>query len=297
MLSASAIGWGFAPVGVRVAFEANVGLFTVSILRLVAATIAVAAFVGFQRRRISATAWLHGSLIGIPRVGLAPLLFMASLYYLSAGVEALFVAMMPAATAIFAWLMLREPLNWVQGVGLALGFVGVALIILSGDSGLRGGEGNIVIGGLFCLGGVLATSSSGVLGRKYAPLHVTADLAMPMFVSGTAALAVVSFVVTPVDVSELDLPMWVLLTALGLGCTLLPFIGTLYASRFVSATKVSVVGYVVPLIAIVAGIILLDEVLSTGIVVGGLLTLSGALLVLVGRRPAHPLTALRPLSL
>ena len=292
-LIASAAGWSLAGIGVRVAFEAGVGTFTVIDVRIITATLAVAVFVVQQRRQMSATAWLHGSLIGIPRIGLAPVLFIASLHHISAGVESLFITLIPVVTGVLAWFALREPLKRVQVGGLLLGLIGAALIIVAGESGLAGGEGNIVNGGLLCLGGVLAGSTSGVLSRKYAPLHETADLAMPMFVTGAVLVAAISFVVAPPDPGELDLSLWLLLLGLGLGSTLLPFVGTLYASRFASAAQVSVVGYVAPLMAIVGGIILLDEVVSPGIVIGGLLALTGALMVSIGRAPVRLTAALR----
>jgi drug/metabolite transporter (DMT)-like permease len=40
-------------------------------------------------------------------------------------------------------------------------------------------------------------------------------------------------------------------------------------------TKASLVGYIVPLVALVAGIVLIDEQLQIGILVGGVLILVG----------------------
>ena len=292
-ITASAIGWGFAAVGVRIAFEAEVSTFTVIDVRIVVSAAAVVLYMVARGRRSSRLAWIHGTYIGVLRIGLAPVLFIASLQHISAGVEALFITLIPVSTGLMAWLFISEPLKPIQVGGLVTGLLGAGLIVLSGDSGLGGGEGDIVAGGLFCLAGVFAGSSSGVLSRKYAPLHETADLAMPMFVTGAALALVASFVFAPADLGELDLPLWVLLVALGLGSTLLPFVGTLYASRYTTAARVSVVGYVAPMISVVAGVLILDEVLTAGIVVGGALALAGALMVSVGRRPVQLTTALR----
>lgn len=293
-LVASAIGWGFAAVGVRVAFEADVSTFTIIDVRLVTAMLAVTAFVVAQGRGLSAEVWKHGAYIGIPRIGLAPMLLIGSLQYISAGVEGLFITLIPVVTSLLAWVLLREHLVRIQVVGLTLGMLGAGLIILGGESGLAAGEGNIVVGGVLALCGVFFGSLSGVLSRKYAPLHTTADLAMPMFVTGAGLAVLVSLVVGSPNLGELDAPLWALLIALGLGSTLLPFVGTLYASRYASAARVAVVGYVAPMISIVAGIVLLDEVLTVGIVVGGVLALTGALLVSMGRAPGWLRAVVRP---
>ncbi len=222
------------------------------------------------------------------------MLFIGSLQHISAGVEGLFITLIPVVTSVLAWTLLKEQLTSTQLLGLALGLLGAGLIIVSGESGLGAGEGDILAGGALALGGVFFGSLSGVLSRKYAPLHDTADLAMPMFVTGAAFAVLVSFLFGSPDLGELDIPLWLLLIALGLGSTLVPFVGTLYASRFTSAARVAVVGYVAPMISVAAGIVLLGEVLTVGIVVGGVLAFSGALLVSVGRRPAWLRAVFRP---
>ena len=46
----------------------------------------------------------------------------------------------------------------------------------------------------------------------------------------------------------------------------------------VPVTRASLIGYVVPLIALIAGIVLLDEKLQVGIAIGGVLILGGVIL-------------------
>ncbi len=283
-IGASAIGWGFASVGVRVAFEEGVTTFTVVDIRLVTATVAVVVFVLAQQRKLTGEIWRHGAYIGIPRIALTPVFFISSLQHISAGVEGLFITLIPVFTGIMGWLLIREHLTRVQVAGLVLGLVGGALIILSGESGLGGGEGNVVVGGVLALAGAASASLSAVISRKYAPLHDTADLAMPMFVTGTALAVVWSFAAAGgPSMTELTIPLWLLLVALGLGSTLLPFVGTLYAARYTSAARVAVTGYLAPVISVVGGVVLLDEVLTAGIVAGGVLALAGAVFVSVGR--------------
>jgi drug/metabolite transporter (DMT)-like permease len=46
----------------------------------------------------------------------------------------------------------------------------------------------------------------------------------------------------------------------------------------VSSTQASLVGYIVPLVALVAGVVILDERLQVGIAAGGVLILIGVVL-------------------
>ena len=93
--------------------------------------------------------------------------------------------------------------------------------------------------------------------------------------SGDAATLVVGFD----DVGAFDANLWVLLIVLGLGSTLLPFGATLYASKHASATVVSVTAYLAPLVAVVGGVLLLDEQLTAVIIAGSALALVGVALV------------------
>lgn len=281
VLGAASLGWGLAGVGVRAVYGEGATTFTVVVVRTTIATLAVVLFALAIRSRPSRQAWLHGSLIGIPRIGLAPTLFIASLNYISAGVEALVITLVPVTTAAMGHLFLREKLAPAQVAGLALGITGTTLLIASGDSGLGDDSGNTLIGGGLALGGVLFGSLSGILSRRFAPLHDTTALSMPMFVSGALVAAIAGWLAADIKPSSLTTRSWQLLVLLALASTLLPFVATLWASRHATAAKVALTAYVAPLIGVVGGAVLLDEVITPVIAVGGLLTLTGV--VMVGR--------------
>ena len=231
----ASVGWGFAAVGVRYAFAEGVSTFTVIDVRLGVGMVAMVLYGLYRGARPSRLAWRRGSLLGVFRTGLGPVLFIASLQHISAGMEALFITTIPLSTGLMAWVWLGERLTRIQSVGLMLGGVGVIVLIASGDSGLGAGDGNILIGGSLALAGSLAAAVAGTLNRKYAQLYSTTDLAVPMFVSGTLFAVMMSLIVGDVSPGQLTVQLWALLIVLGLASTLLPFVATLYAARFASA--------------------------------------------------------------
>ena len=275
---AASLGWGLAGVGTRAAYEAGATTLTVLAIRTAIATAALVAFVFATRVRPSALAWRHGAAIGVLRIGVAPLLFMASLNYISAGIEGVVITLVPATTAIMAAILIDERVSRRQVLGLLIGLAGTALIAASGESGL-GDEGDVVTGFLLAGAGVIVGSFTGVLQRKYAPRHDTADLALPMFLAGLAVSTTVGLVIGFDDVGSYDTNLWVLLIVLAFGSTLLPFGATLYASKLASATVVSVTAYLAPLVAVVGGVLLLDEQLTPVILGGSALALVGVALV------------------
>lgn len=279
VLGAASLGWGLAGVGVRAVYQEGATTFSVIVIRTSVATLAVVLFGVANRIRPSKLTWIHGSLIGVPRIGLAPIAFISSLNFISAGVESLVITLVPVVTAGLGHVFLRERLSRLQAVGLALGIAGTSVLIVSGESGIADGSGNTIIGGLLALTGVLFGSWSGILSRRFAPQHDTIALSIPMFVSGALVAAVAGLVAGDIQPNTVNVRSWQLLILLGLGSTLLPFVATLYASRHTTATNVALTGYVAPLVGVVGGAVLLDEIITPAIVFGGLLTIIGVILV------------------
>ncbi len=71
---------------------------------------------------------------------------------------------------------------------------------------------------------------------------------------------------------------WMLIVYLTVIGSVVPFLLFFWLLQQVSTTKASLVGYVVPLVALVSGMLLLDEKLQVGLVVGGVLILAGVVL-------------------
>jgi drug/metabolite transporter (DMT)-like permease len=67
-----------------------------------------------------------------------------------------------------------------------------------------------------------------------------------------------------------------------------PFLLFYWALRHVSSTKASLIGYLVPPVALIAGVVVLDERLQLGIVLGGALILVGVVFTDRAERTQRP---------
>ena len=284
-LLAASLGWGMAGVGTRFVFSEGVTTFTVIVVRILTAMAAVLLVWLGKGGGITRSAWRDGAIIGVLRIGFAPMLFISSLQYISAGVEGIFITIIPASTAALAAVVLHERLGRNQIVGLAIGLVGSLLIVAVGDSGISGDGGNVRVGAMFALAGVVAGASSGVLSRKYAPKHRTTELAIPMFLSGAVVAVTAGLVLQDIDLAGVNSTSWIALIALGVGSTFVPFFATLFASRHTSAARVALTGYLAPVVGVTAGVILLDEVLTVPISIGAALALVGVAVAGKARQP------------
>ena len=275
----AAIGWGTSSVAVRGALEEGMGPYAIATYRSLIGAVGVVGFLLVLRRGMprGAATWKTGLLQGTTNLAVPYILLNIALQHASAGFIGLLVALVPMLTAVLAHFMLpAERLSIVKVLGLAVAAGGVGVLLLSGDSGLAdGGRPGLAL----LLGFIGATSIA--FGGTYAKIHAGAYRPLHVtgihFVSGAVVIAVAGLVVEGPSAPG-SIEAWTLMTYLGLFGQFMPFVLFYRLLQRVSATYASMVGYVVPLIAVTTGVIVLDERLQAGIVVGGLLILVGVLI-------------------
>ena len=221
--------------------------------------------------------WITGVVAGLFQLSVPFLLFTLAYQYASAGFVGLLIALIPLATAIAAHFMLPdEPLHMAKVLGLAVAFGGVAFLLVSGDSGLEEG-GRPLLAALLSVGAVISIAYASVFtkGRPggYDPVELTwMQFAVGIVVVGGAMLVWEGM---PWGISAWG---WTLIVYLTLAGSVLPFLLFYWVLQRATSTKASLVGYIVPLVALVGGIVLLDERLQLGLVVGGVLIFAGVIL-------------------
>lgn len=275
----ASLGWGLAGVATRATLDEGVEPFALATFRSGFAVVAVIAFLAIRRAGVprSPAAWRVGLMMGVTNLAIPYLLSNVALQYASAGFLGLTTALIPLFTAIVAHIALAgERLDGLKVAGLVVGFAGVAVLFSSGDSGLEEG-GRPLVAGVLALISVLSIAVGGVYAKRhaggYGPLEVTGV----HFVTGVIVIVVAMFVGEGAP-GAMTGKAWLLLATMGVLCTFVPFVLYYWMLRSVSATFASIAGYLVPPIAVAAGITFLGEHLQPGIVAGGLLILAGVLI-------------------
>jgi drug/metabolite transporter (DMT)-like permease len=202
----------------------------------------------------------------------------------SAGFVGLLAALIPLSTAVFANFMLpAEPLTKAKLVALFIAFSGVAALLLSGDSGLAEGGRPLLAVGLG-LTSVISIGYAGTFAKRHAgeydPIMLTGlQFGFSAIVLVTAMLVIEG---VPLDVTAKG---WGLMAFMSVSATFMPFLLFYWLLQYISATDASLIGYLVPFVALIGGIVLLGEQLQAGIVVGGFLVFTGMVLAdRAGRR-------------
>jgi drug/metabolite transporter (DMT)-like permease len=212
---------------------------------------------------------------------------------LASGVAAVLNATTPLFTALFAhWLTTDERLTPGRLLGALIGFCGVG--VLAGPAALGSLEG-AGLAQIACLGAAVSYALSGIFGRRFARIGVA-----PL---GAAAgqLAMSSLVLAPLALL-VDRP-WTLpappSTALGaVFClaalsTALAYVLFFRLLASAGATNIALVTLLVPVTAILLGVLFLGEALTPG-EVGGMALIALGLAAIDGRPWARLRQARRP---
>jgi drug/metabolite transporter (DMT)-like permease len=203
--------------------------------------------------------------------------------HITSALTAVLNASTPLFTAVFAAIGLSERLRPVQIAGLALGMAGVAVAAGLGASDL---EGSSTAG---ALASILAGAAYGIA-FVYMRRHL---VSYPPIVAATGQLATGAVMLFPlaaltsildgVSVTPTRLGAILALGAIGTG---LAYVLNYRIIGDLGPTKASLVTYVIPVVAVVVGIVVLDEPFEWRLVVGGLLTVGGIAAV-NAKRPAR----------
>ena len=274
----AAVGWGTGGVAVRAAFDEGVGPWTTVALRVALAAVLVIAFQASRGlRRPDRLTMKIGTVLAFTNLLIPYVLFTFAYEEASAGFVGLFAALIPLATAIYAHFMLSdEKLNTGKIIGLAVGFIGVAALLISGDSGL-GAEGRPLVAAALALISVAAIGYAGAYAKRYAGRYDPLEITGLQFLLSVVVLipAMLWFEGLP---DSLTSPGWALVFYMAVASTFLPFYLYYRLIETAPVTTVSLVGYLVPLISLVAGVVLLGEQVEPGIAVGGALILAGMII-------------------
>lgn len=275
----ASIGWGTGTVITRIAIRDGASPYEIAMVRGMLAGVAVIAFLAIRRglRKPGPAAVTVGIVMAVTNMAIPFVLTSVSVQYASAGFVALPTALIPLTTAALAHVFLPdERMTVVKAAGLALSLAGVAVLVLAGDSGLAEG-GRPLLAGVLGLITVVSISAGSIVSKQFAGKYGLLEVSGIQFMLGAILIAGASWWFDG-SVGVGPVAAWPELGYLALMATFVPFLLYYWLIRRVTATYAAAVGYVVPLIAVIVGVIVLDEQVQSGIAIGGALIMAGVIL-------------------
>ena len=272
-----ALIWGASFLFIKLAVE-DIAPATMVVLRL-AFSVATLLLIVAARPGLMAgwrRYWRLGLLVGILNNAIPFVLIAWGETTIASGVASILNATTPLFTVLMvSWLpgKDRESLTLHRGVGVLLGFAGVAVLIGPAALNLGGSGLAHVLGELAVLIAAAAYGAGAILSKRFGG---SATLVAPL--SSQVAALVIMIPVAMVWSPVVKLPSPLALGAvaeLGILGTALAYLLYFWLIHHVGATRTSLVTYLLPCTALLWGVLFLQEHVSWN-------ALAGLLLVLVG---------------
>jgi drug/metabolite transporter (DMT)-like permease len=193
-----------------------------------------------------------------------------------------------ATTPIFAVLAAHfatsnEKLNWPKGVGVLFGFLGV--VVLMGPSMLVNVSRDQVPADLVCLLAAFILALAGIYGRRFKGMP-SLTVATGQVTASTLVLLPITLVVDqPWNLPSPSMHGWEALTGIAALSTALAYVIYFRVLATAGATNTMLVTFLVPISAILLGVVFLKEAF-TAQTLEGMLLIGVGLAAIDGRLPA-----------
>lgn len=255
-----------------------------------AAALLTVALAAGHRLPLRLADWAPLALMGLINNALPFSLIMWGQTRIDSGLASILNATTPLFTFVLAHFLTRdERISRRGAAGIALGFLGTVVLI---GPGALAGLGAQSWGQFAVLGAAVCYACSGIYGRRLRHLS-------PIVAAGgmTAAAALVLLPLAAVLdrpwTATPDAATWAALLAIGLLCTAVAYILYFRILASAGATNVLLVTFLVPVTALLLGVLILGERLTTtallgmGLIFSGLAVIDGRMLRrFAGLRPA-----------
>jgi drug/metabolite transporter (DMT)-like permease len=282
VLFALAAFWGASFLFIRVAV-AELSPLTLVGARFIVGTLGFLLVVPFQPARMKG--WrrhLWGFFVVAVFNAIIPYLTISwGEQYVPSGMAAILVATIPLATVVIShWWPGGEHITWGRSAGVALGLLGVGIVVgpttlfTDGSVLYLLGAGSILLGAVsYAFGGLFAYR---MLSGLPSVLPALGQTAMGACVLGPI-VGVALALHPPTQLPSIATVVSVL--ALALGGTTLAYICFYWLINHVGPTRTVIVTYLLPCMALVYGALLLHETVSISALGGLVFVLSGVFLV------------------
>jgi drug/metabolite transporter (DMT)-like permease len=204
-----------------------------------------------------------------------------------AGRASLVVTINPVFTTLIAAWIFKERFNWKIGLGMTVAALGATVVLTHGEP-WKLFVGDIGFGELLLLGCVLTWTAYSLMGKKLlVGIDAVTATTLAAFFGGVLLWISALFIDGPsalVGMAQWSMQVWAALLFLAAGATVLAyswyFEGIAKLGAGASAAYISLV----PVFGVLTATVLLNERVDMSLLVGGVLAISGMLIMNWARR-------------
>ena len=221
--------------------------------------------------------WKKIFVLGMLNSGIPFALYSYALLSITTGLSSLLNATVPLFGALIAWLWLKDRPHGMKILGLLIGFVGVAMLAW-GKASFKPDASGLVTGWavLACLGACLCYGISASFTKRYLIGVPSLVIATGSQMGATLGLALPTLWLWPSQMPGAT--AWLSLLAVGVLCT-----GVAYVLFFRLIDKVGAAGsltvtFLIPVFAVLYGVVFLGESVTAWMLICGAIILCGTAL-------------------
>jgi drug/metabolite transporter (DMT)-like permease len=221
--------------------------------------------------------WKKIFVLGMLNSGIPFALYAYALLSITTGLSSLLNATVPLFGALIAWLWLKDRPHGMKVLGLLVGFVGVAMLAW-GKASFKPDASGLVTGWavLACLGACLCYGISASFTKRYLSGVPSLVIATGSQMGATLGLALPTLWLWPSQTPSAT--AWLALLAVGVLCT-----GVAYVLFFRLIDKVGAAGsltvtFLIPVFAVLYGVVFLGESVTAWMLICGAIILCGTAL-------------------
>ena len=271
--------WGTTYVAARLGAQQMPGLFMAGVRQFISGLILVVFFLARGYKLPDRSELKRISIQGIFLLCIANGLLTWAMEYISGGLAAIIVALVPLFIALFSvWLSSSSRISKWMLAGLIAGFAGVLLIFYDymGETQNKHflfGVGLSLISVLSWSFGTVYTS------RQRSSVNILFNVGLQMLIAGIIMLIVCGVTGKYVNLADASKDSWLALLYLIVFGSLVAYSAYVFAISKLPPTLVSVYAYINPVVAVGLGWLLLSEKMNANMLIGMLITLAGVYIV------------------
>lgn len=271
--------WGTTYVAARVGAQQMPGLFMAGVRQFISGLILVGFFLAKGYKLPEWKVLKQISIQGIFLLCIANGLLTWAMQYISGGLAAIIVALVPLFIALFStWLSACAKVTRRMIIGLVIGFAGVLTIFSDYMGEMK--SASFVLGVVLSLISVLSWSFGTVYASKLkSSTAILFSVGLQMLIAGVIMLVICGITGNYVNLAHASAQSLLALFYLIIFGSLIAYSAYVFAISKLPPTQVSIYAYINPVVAVVLGWLFLSEKMNGIMLAGMLITLCGVYLV------------------
>ena len=272
--------WGSTWLAIKVGLE-YLPPFLFAGMRFATATVALLLLMKLMHAHMprDRSSWSLMLFLGVFQITVPYGLVFWGEQYISSGLSAVLFATLPFFVSVFAHFLVGERLTKLKVVGVFASFMGLVAIFWRDIAAFQSAVGQLsLFGSLAVVGSAISGGLGNVVGKRHAEKIDPAANVLVQMLMGTLVLFSIGLVTERAFAMDFTFAAVVSILYLGVVGSALGFVALYWLLKKMTATNVSLVTFVNPIVALLLGWVVLGEIPDPNIGIGAVLILAGVYL-------------------